>query len=107
MNKQYWYLKERSPKGFRKASDLGPAGCPKQKMDDGRGNEMWESVEEFAKNQTLWQSEMLDALAKVQVNQLDEKTLKTYKTWTQVISGQNCEYCDLHFESGTDMSHTL
>ena len=59
-------------------------------MDDGLGNQMYLSVEEFAKNQTLWQSEMLDALAKVQVNRLNEKNLKTYRA--EIISGQKCKY---------------
>jgi hypothetical protein len=53
---------------FRNAGRLGDAECPMQDLDDGHGQELWRTVEDFADSQELWMEEFTAVFAKMQRN---------------------------------------
>ena len=56
-----------SDRDFRKKGMIIP-NCPKQDADDGTGQELWKTVEEFADSQESWIKEFADAFEKMQSN---------------------------------------
>jgi len=52
---------------FRKKGVLHP-DCDKQDADDGSGQALWQTVEDFADNQELWMEAFVDSFEKVQLN---------------------------------------
>ena len=42
--------------------------CPKQDSDDGTGQELWKTVEEYADDQELWINDFVSAFEKMQAN---------------------------------------
>ena len=53
---------------FRSAFRIGPAGCPLQTMDDGNGQELWKTVEDFADSNEVFIDEFTLAFEKMQRN---------------------------------------
>ena len=56
-----------SDRDFRKKGMVIP-DCPKQDADDGTGQELWKTVEEFADSQETWIKEFVAAFEKMQSN---------------------------------------
>ena len=66
---------------FRHHAWLQPK-CPKQDADDGTGQELWKTVENFADDNELWMSEFVASFEKMQTNgyaQLDQGPTKFWK----------------------------
>jgi hypothetical protein len=60
---------------FRTSGRLGKAECPMQDLDDGHGQELWKTVEEFADSQELWMKEFTAVFSKMQGNGYQEAGL--------------------------------
>ena len=52
---------------FRNTLIVKP-NCPKQDSDDGTGQELWKTVEEYADDQELWINDFILAFEKMQAN---------------------------------------
>ena len=66
---------------FRKKGGLIP-DCPMQDADDGTGQEMWETVEEYADSNEVWIAEFVTAFDKLQNNGYDGLDQGPYGFWT-------------------------
>ena len=72
-DKWKWF-KNKEPKGGEGDTDR-LANCPKQDMDDGHGQKMWETVEMYADNQELWIKDFVKAWDKMSQNGYSKQKL--------------------------------
>ena len=56
--------------------------CDKQDADDGSGQALWQTVEDFADNQELWMEAFVDSFEKVQLNGYNSLDQGPQDFWT-------------------------
>ena len=66
---------------FRQKGVLIP-NCPKQNEDDGFGQELWKTVEDFADNQEFWIETFVNAFEKMISNGYEALDQGPFEFWT-------------------------